>query len=105
MSVKSRLIKENKGVHSNLSQNSFPQPKKVKCECGKCFLVKFVISRQAWSKKNNWGYWTEKEENQEIYKCGSCLRQLFNDKVNYWQAVKSSKKRALFRVYLSNNSF
>jgi len=105
MSVKSRLIKENKGIHSNLSQNSFPQPKKVKCECGKSFLVKFVISQQAWSKKNNWGYWTEKEENQEIYKCGSCLRQLFSDKINYWSAVKSSKKRALFRVYLSNNSF
>jgi len=30
-----------------------PQPKKVKCECGKSLLVKFVISQQDWSKKNN----------------------------------------------------
>ena len=103
MPTKSKLSQK-KVIHSNPIHNSFPQPKKVKCECGNSFLVKFVISQQDWSKKNNWGYWTEREENQKIYKCGSCLRQLFRDKVNYWQAVKSPKKRTLFRVYLSNNT-
>ena len=50
--------------------NGFPEPKGVKCsECGETFLVKFVISRLTYSQKNNWGYWTEKEENKEIYKC------------------------------------
>jgi len=34
--------------------NGFPEPKEVKCfDCGKNFLVKFVISRLAYSQKNN----------------------------------------------------
>ena len=87
-----------------LSKNGFPKPKKVKCfQCQKGFLVKFVISRQNFSKKNNWGFWTENEKYQNQEWCGNCLRQIFYDKENYWREVQSSKKRALFRVYLAKN--
>jgi hypothetical protein len=34
--------------------NGFPEPKGVECfDCEKTFLVKFVISRLAYSQKNN----------------------------------------------------
>ena len=37
--------------------NGFPKPKKISCsQCSKNFFVKFVISRLAYSQKNNWGY-------------------------------------------------
>jgi len=84
--------------------NGFPEPKEVICsDCEKTFLVKFVISRLAYSQKNNWGYWTKQEKDQENYKCNQCLRQIYSDKFAYWQAVQSSKKRNLFRVYLAHN--
>jgi len=98
-------IKNKVEVKSKLNgYNGFPEPKKVNCsECGEKFLVKFVISRLDYSQKNNWGYWTEKEQDQNNYKCNSCLRQIYQDKFTYWQAVQNSKKRNLFRVYLAHN--
>ena len=87
----------------NSSINGFPEPKKVICsKCGEIeFFVKFVIAQQAWSKKNNWGFWTEKEEYKDQEYCSRCLRQIFYDKETYWQAVQNSKRRSLFRVYLA----
>ena len=85
---------------SNL-KSSFPQPKKVECfDCKAEVIVKFVIPRLSYSQKNDWGYWTEKEEDKGKYKCNSCLRQIYSNKEIYWQAVKSSEKRSLFRSYL-----
>ena len=84
-----------------LSHNGFPKPLKVKCfQCHKSFEIKFVMARQQYSQKNNWDYWTEdsKYQNQRI--CNDCLRNIYQDKLTYWGAVKNSKKRTLFRVYL-----
>ena len=67
---------------------------------GQKFFIKFVISRLNYSRKNNWGFWTEKEENKKQEWCNECLRNTYQDKLTYWEAVKNSKKRALFRVYL-----
>src|SRR5439155_3039117 len=98
-------IKKSKNGLENLLLNkrnspSFPPPKKVKCfQCQTNFYIKFVISRLAYSQKNNWGYWTEQEKDKGKPICNDCLRQIYQDKVTYWQAVQNSKKRALFRVY------
>ena len=84
-----------------LNSNGLPKSLKVNCfQCQKSFEIKFVIARQQYSQKNNWDYWTQdtKQENQRI--CNSCLRTTYQDKLTYWEAVKDSKKRALFRVYL-----
>ena len=48
---------QKKRIYSASAQNGFPKPKKTKCfQCRKEFLVKFVISKQNFSKKNNWGF-------------------------------------------------
>jgi len=84
-------------------QNPFPAPKKVQCyQCHTNFFIKFVIARLAYSQKNNWGYWTEQEKDKNKAICNGCLRQIYQDKIVYWQAVQNSKKRALFRVYFHN---
>lgn len=81
--------------------NGFPVPKKVKCsDCGENLFVKFVISRCDYSQKNSWGYWTDNQQEKENYKCNSCLRLIYRDKLTYLKAVQNTKKRNLFRVYL-----
>ena len=88
---------------NNNGFNGFPSPKKVKCfkDCGAEILVKFVIPRLAWSKKNDWGYLTEKEENQAKYICDQCLTNLYRqDKLHYLDLVKNPKKRQVIRTYI-----
>jgi len=85
--------------------NGFPKPKKVNCwQCGQEFWVKFVISRLDYSRKNNWGYWTEKEKYKKQEWCNSCLRKIYQDKLTYLKAVQNSKRRNLFRTYLHEGS-
>jgi len=63
----------------------FPSPKKVKCfQCQTNFYIKFVISRLAYSQKNNWGYWTEQPKDKAKQICNDCLRQIYQDKIVYW---------------------
>ena len=79
-------IKKSKNGLENLLLNkrnspSFPPPKKVKCfQCQTNFYIKFVISRLAYSQKNNWGYWTEQEKDKGKPICNDCLRQIYQDK-------------------------
>ena len=85
--------------------NGFPKPKKVKCfQCGQEFFVKFVISRLDYSRKNNWGFWTENEENKKQEWCNDCLRKIYQDKLIYLKAVQNTKKRNLFHTYLHEGS-
>ena len=47
-------LSQKKRTNSDLSQNGFPKPKKVKCfQCTKDFYIKFVLPRQEYSQKNN----------------------------------------------------
>ena len=98
-------IKKEKNKFKTGDRNSFLESKRVTCSnCKKVkFSIKFVIAKQNWSKKNNWGYWTENEQYKDQEWCSNCLRKIFYDKETYWQAVKNPKKRATFRVYLSGN--
>jgi hypothetical protein len=46
-------------------------------QCQKEVLVKFCPPLKSYVKKNNWGYWTEKEEYNEQYICSDCLKNLY----------------------------
>lgn len=87
--------------------------KKVKCfQCKKSFEIKFVMAQQAYSKKNNWEYWTNPEaRNPEFWKnkitrekdkqiCNACLLKFYYDKEVYWKTITDLKKRAKLRTYI-----
>ena len=94
-----KLKLKKKGVHSDLSQNGFPQPKKAQCfQCTKDFYVKFVLPRQEYSQKNSWEYWTG--EKGKKYICDSCLLEFYHNKPLYWNAVKDLRKRQQIRTYI-----
>ena len=79
--------------------NGLPKPLKVKCfQCQTNFYVKFVMARQQYSQKNNWGYWTGEEENKKI--CNSCLKKLYYDKPVYWKTITDLRKRNLLKSYI-----
>lgn len=77
-------------------------PKKVRCcDCQELFALKFVIPKWDYSQKNNWDYWTGKEEDKGKHKCNSCLLNLYyNHKQNYWSLVNNPQKRQKMRTYV-----
>ena len=87
------------------TSTSFPQPKKVKCfKCQTNFFIKFVISRLAYSQKNNWNYWTNQKENENKKICNACLRKFYlEEKQNYLETIKDLKKRKILGSYVSSN--
>ena len=73
----------------SVSDIGFPKPKKVKCSfkgCQNAILVKFVIPRLDFSKKNDFYYFTEKEKYKDTYACDKCILNLYkNDKLHEYQ--------------------
>jgi hypothetical protein len=56
-------------------------------------------------KKNDWYYWTEKEENKDKYACNSCLLNIYyNFPKNYLKSVENKKKRRIFSTYVYNKT-
>lgn len=93
----SRITKLKK--NSDPAQNSFPQPKKVKCfQCHTNFYIKFVVPQQNYSQKNNWTYWTGNQGNQQI--CDHCLLKFYYNKPVYWSTITDLKKRQQIRKYI-----
>ena len=76
-------------------------PLKVKCmDCENELIVLFCPPKQAYSHKNDWGWWTKKAEDERKYKCNICLSDLYNNrKYEYLGAITDSKKRRLLRSY------
>ena len=93
-------VKSKKELKSNKNNfQGFPKPKKTKCfKCETKFFIKFVISRQDYSKKNNWDYWTGEEKDFKI--CNGCLKKFYYDKPVYWATIKDLKKRNLLKSYI-----
>jgi len=94
-----------------VSQNGFPLPLKVKCfKCQKYFFIKYVVPNKAYSKKNNWEYWTNPNwSNQPSPKdcqiCNACLLSFYYDKETYWETMKDLKKRQKLRTYIYEGKF
>ena len=86
-----------------------PQVKIINCfKCLGEVMVRWVFSQNDWSMKNNWGYWTEKEENREKFICNTCLKDLVtkieNQKI-YWTFVPNRGKRQKISTYLYRGEF
>jgi hypothetical protein len=97
----------------NKKRKTIQKPLKVECfyapllgnKCGTIFEVKYNRSRGEYTQRNNWGYWTEKEEDKGKYICNNCLISFYrNDKYNFWEKITSEKKRNILRTYVNSNS-
>jgi hypothetical protein len=77
-------------------------PFEINCfQCQKVILVKFCPPRQAYSNKNHWGWYTDKDENQGKYICDVCLINMYkHDKINYLNSITNSTKRRRLRDYI-----
>jgi len=80
-------------------------PLEVRCiECKSSLTVLFCPPRQCYSHKNDWGWWTQKSEDQGSYKCDNCIIDMYKHrKYEYLEAITNSKKRGLLRSYLYNS--
>src|SRR5436305_8095865 len=88
-----------------VDENGFPKPKKVKCfKCKEWFWLKFVVPQQNYSLKNNWGYWTSKDIDNNKSVCNLCLRNFYlNERKMFLSTIKDLKKRNNLRTYVSHN--
>jgi hypothetical protein len=100
-----QINKENIDIINKEERPTDRITKEVKCfKCDNSFFVKFVKATAGFSKKNNWGYWTENEENDDKYICSPCLRKMyFQDHLNFRQQVPSAKKRHSLKTYMAIN--
>lgn len=69
--------------------------------CDTKFKVKYILPKQQYSLKNNWGYWTDKETNQHKYLCDACLVKILNGKRFDAFDWIPANKAANFRSYLA----
>jgi len=77
----------------NLKKNCF--------KCKKIIIVKYNYPQKQYSKKNNWGWWTEKKENVDKYICDSCLENLYyKNKTDYLENITNETKRNTLRKYM-----
>ena len=71
--------------------------------CDQQIKVKYVLPRQAYSKKNLWGYWTKKPTDQNKYICNTCIvKILYTRRFNDWVPTELVND---FHTYLSRGSF
>jgi len=71
------------------------------CECSKKITVKYNYPLKRYSQKNNWYYWTEKEENKDKYICDACLLNLYsNNKRKYQQSIVNPGKRKIMTSHI-----
>ena len=74
--------------------------------CDSQITIKYILPRQVYSQKNNWGYWTGKPTDQNKYFCNTCLKKILNGKkfdVNDW--VDDENKANTFRTYFARGDF
>ena len=101
---KGKITKKKKTVQKPLKVECFYTPP-LGSKCGKIFEIKYNRSRREYTKKNQWNYWIEKEEDQANYICDDCLISFYKeDKYTFWEKVTSEKKRNILRTYVNSNS-
>ena len=82
-----------------IDQHGYPIPRKEQCfRCRQLFWLKFVLSTQNYSQKNNWGYWTNQAKDKLKWICNSCLRKFYGEeRENFLATVKDLKKKKSFK--------
>ena len=107
--------KPNKRPGENLTfqpKNKSHQWKQIKPDlavscllCDTQFSVKYIAPKKQYSRKNNWGYWTQKESDQHKYLCNNCLvKILAGKKFDAFDWIPANKT-ANFRSYLARGDF
>ncbi|KLL03370.1 MAG: hypothetical protein MRECE_3c003 [Mycoplasmataceae bacterium CE_OT135] len=71
--------------------------------CAEKFSIKYILPRQQYSQKNNWGYWTGKEIFRDKYLCDNCLIKIHQGGIINW--VENEEKADIFYTYLSRKTF
>jgi hypothetical protein len=73
-----------------------------KCfQCQKEVLVKYNNGTGKYVKRNDWYYWTEREENQDKYICNSCLLDFYYKRPKqYQELVQNKRKRRVLTSYI-----
>jgi hypothetical protein len=86
-----------------MNKTKFREPLLVKCwKCQTDFSIPFVYPLKGYPKKNNWGHWTEQEQDKEKYICNSCLKNLYlNNKNEFFSFVHNASKTKTLRAYIS----
>ena len=98
--------KENKKELEIIEQQERPtflRPLLVRCfRCKNWFLIKYVPWKKRFSLKNNWDWWTKKEEEKGKKICDACLKDLYlNHKVEYRQNIWDGERRVVLRNYVT----
>lgn len=80
----------------------YKEPLEVQCFwCKQKILVKYIVPHKGYSKKNNWEYWTEKEENKDKYVCDKCLLGLYkNRKHEFHKLITNERLKKNIRKYV-----
>ena len=71
--------------------------------CDTKFAVKYIPPKRQYSLKNNWGYWTDKENNKQKYLCNSCLWRLHVGKMSDW--IENESRADVFYNYVKRGQF
>jgi len=71
--------------------------------CDTKFAVKYIPPKKHYSLKNNWGYWTQKESNQQKYLCNTCLWKLHVGKMSDW--IENETRADVFYNYVKRGQF
>lgn len=89
-----------------MKPNRYREPLHVNCwKCKGEIVIPFVIPLKGYPKKNNWGHWTEQEQDKEKYICNACLKDLYlHQKKEFFAAVHNSSKIATLRSYVSSQT-
>lgn len=72
--------------------------------CDNQIQIKLHPVKKTYSLKNNWGYWTNKQTDQNKYACDDCLTRILDtDYIYEW--VDDKEKASTFRTYLYRGQF
>lgn len=71
--------------------------------CKSPFKVKYNLLKKQYSLKNNWGYWTGKEENKNDYLCDKCLVRLHKGNMRDW--IMDGNRAEVFYDYFRQGRF
>ena len=95
--------KTNLKNHSRRWIHAQPDLEKQCLICDSKFTVKYILPKQQYSLKNNWGYWTDKENNKQKYLCNSCLWKLHVGKMSDW--IENESRADVFYNYIKRGQF
>lgn len=84
-------------------KNIYQPPLKVNCfKCSASLVVNYLFPLKGYPRKNNWEFWTKKEEDLDKYICSDCLKDMYyNHKEEYFTEINNSQRRKLLRTYVS----